>query len=90
MSAVIRLGYVPMALTLVRWRESPEDDLGSWGEGCPVGGFLGAEAAAGSFLGAGVGARPAGGDEVAVVGDLGDQIGDQVGQLSGGKAPRRH
>ena len=79
-----------MALTLGWGGESPVDDLGAWGAWCPVCGFLGAEAAAGSFLGAGVGAWLADRDEVSVVGDLGDQVCDQVGQVSGGKAPRRH
>jgi hypothetical protein len=53
------------------------------GQGCPVGGFLGAEASAGSFLGAGVGPWRAHGDEVTPVGDLGGQVGEEVGEVTG-------
>jgi len=44
----------------------------------------------GSFLSAGVCAWRAHGDEVASVGDLGDQVVVKVGEVSGGKTPRRH
>lgn len=49
-------GLDQMALTLGWLGQSPEYDLRSGGGWCPVCGFLGAETAAGSFLGAGVGA----------------------------------
>ena len=45
--------------------------------------------APGSFLSAGVCAWRAHGDEVASVGDLGDQVVVKVGEVSGGKTPRR-
>lgn len=74
-----------MALTLGRDGEDPEDDLRAGGLGRPVAGFLGAEASAGSFLGAGVGPWRADRDEVGPVGDLGGEVGQEVVEVSGGQ-----
>jgi len=83
-------GPAPNGVNLDWWVEDPEDDRGSGGSGWTVGGFLGGEAPAWPFLGAGVGPGRALRHEVAAVGDLCGEVVLEVVEVSGGKRPRRH
>ena len=89
-AAVVSVAVGTNGVNLGGGLEGPEDDRGSGGSGWPVGGFLGGESSAGSFLGADVGPGWSHRDEVAAVGDLSGEVGLQVVQVSGGKRPRRH
>src|SRR5665647_3872011 len=82
--------YKRQGVNLDWWVEDPEDDRGSGGLGWTVGGFLGGEAPAWPFLGAGVGPGRALRHEVAAVGDLCGEVVLEVVEVSGGKRPRRH
>jgi len=71
--------------------QAPEYDLGFGWEGLLVLVGLTGEATAGLFLFAGEGADSWGlGQEVAVVGDLEDDVVDEVTQVSRGKKPSHH